>query len=228
MPELEIQSVRPSGRDLFHIICTPDSRVLASYQKAGQFFEVERGELRGYFAVASPPGRERLEFLVKDAGDLAHALCTSVAGERFVCSLAHGAGFPERDASRQNVHLFSMGSGIAPLRTLIQMHLAGAFPAQSLWLWQGAFDAGRLPFQNEYDEWSARGLNLRLCLDQPGQSATDGRKYFHGNVADALRAESPLVKDALCYWIGSKEFGAAIAAALTELGANADQILTNT
>lgn len=231
MPELEIQSVRPSGRDLFHIVCAPGAEIQASYEKPGQFFEVERGALRGYFAVASAPGQAQLEFLIKDAGDLAHALCTSAPGDRFACSLARGAGFPERDASARPVHLFSMGSGLAPLRALIQGHLAGKFPAKSLWLWQGAFDAERLPFQNEYATWSARGLHVRLCLDHPGQptaAAPQALDYFHGNVADALRAEAPPVSNALCYWIGSREFGAAITTALTELGASGEQILTNT
>lgn len=197
------------NRNYCRVICTP-----------GQFLVVTDGSSEGFFAIANRPGREHLELLVKNKGDLAEKLCAAKAGAKFQSGAAQGNGFPKPDVTKQALHLFSMGSGIAPLRALIQTYLDGEWPGNAVTLWQSAFRRESLPFANEYAAWREAGLRVFECLDDAGDAST-------GNVVDQLALHKPDLKDSTVYWIGSKPYGEAVKTAALALGLQPDACVSN-
>ncbi len=99
----------------------------AKYTIAGQFVQVkvEEDGKAGFFAIASPPDANNagvLELLVKASGDPAEAICASGDGTGVLVSDVMGKGFPvERVAGVDNVLIFCTGSGISPVKALIEV-----------------------------------------------------------------------------------------------------------
>ena len=222
MHQLSIHSIQPSGRQLFHLVCDTPDEVRDSFTKPGQFLEValdDPAEKKGFFAIASRPGAERMEFLVKAAGQPAEAICSRKPGETLYSSLAKGNGFPESGSERPT-HLFSMGSGLAPCRSVILAHLAGTHPAPGgLTLWQASFTREHLPFADEYEDWRKAGVKVELCLDE-GEGRT-------GSVVERLEELGPDLREARAFWIGSKEFGRTVQETATGLGLLPDRLHSN-
>ena len=235
--EMRLTGRRESGRNLFHLTFEADGAVLESYHTAGQFLVVELagndGETKkGFFAIASRPGADRIELLVKRSGQPATALCDTKIGAVVDCSAAQGAGFAALTGRIDHVHLFAMGSGLAPLRAFILTNLTpapvdrgrganGSTPTLSkMTLWQGSFTKADLPFRDEYEDWEAAGLEINLCLDQDVDQAS-------GNVIERLNEHAPDMRGSAAYWIGSKEFGQALRYATAKLGLPEDAIFTN-
>lgn len=99
----------------------------AKYTIAGQFVQVKAEEdgKAGFFAIASAPDVNNagvLELLVKASGDPAEAICASADGTGVLVSDVMGKGFPvERVAGVDNVFIFCTGSGISPIKALIEV-----------------------------------------------------------------------------------------------------------
>lgn len=235
---LRLIAKQESGTGLFHLSFAADGAVLESFHAPGQFLVVngpvqdQQGESKkGFFAIASRPGDERIELLIKRSGDPATALCAAAIDDEFECSEAQGAGFAPPSGRIDRLHLFSMGSGLAPLRSLILASLAadqsaGARPANApppldkITLWQGSFTRAHLPFRDEYEAWEAAGLEIHLCLDEDLDETP-------GNVIERLRDFAPDLRGSAACWIGSKEFGQALSAATAEFGLPPEALYTN-
>ena len=99
----------------------------AKYSIAGQFVQVKTEEdgKAGFFAIASAPDANNagvLELLVKASGDPAEAICASADGTGVLVSDVMGKGFPvDRVAGVGNVFIFCTGSGISPIKALIEV-----------------------------------------------------------------------------------------------------------
>jgi hypothetical protein len=99
----------------------------AKYTIAGQFVQVKTEEdgKAGFFAIASAPDANNagvLELLVKASGDPAEAICASADGTGVLVSDVMGKGFPvDRVAGVGNVFIFCTGSGISPIKALIEV-----------------------------------------------------------------------------------------------------------
>jgi len=99
----------------------------AKYTIAGQFVQVKTEEdgKAGFFAIASAPDANNagvLELLVKASGDPAEAICASADGTGVLVSEVMGKGFPvDRVAGVGNVFIFCTGSGISPIKALIEV-----------------------------------------------------------------------------------------------------------
>ncbi|MEQ9366262.1 MAG: FAD-dependent oxidoreductase [Leptospirales bacterium] len=237
---LRILSKQESGKDLIHLTCAADGAVLESFHTPGQFLVVSvpgdgSGEAKkGFFAIASRPGAEHIELLIKRQGAPATALCDAPVDSEFECSEAQGGGFAAPTGRIDHIHLFAMGSGLAPLRSYILTSLAaeesasapkknrGATPPpmSKLTLWQGSFAKANLPFRDEYEAWEAAGLEIILCLDQDSEE-------IPGNVSERLRELSPDLRGSAAYWIGSKEFGQALKEATARCGLPPEALFTN-
>ncbi|MCR9142633.1 MAG: hypothetical protein NXI24_10310 [bacterium] len=228
---LRLAAKEESGTDLFHLSWEADGAVLESFHTPGQFLVVNTPPTdaapeggKGFFAIASRPGSGGIELLIKRSGGSATALCDAEIGAEFDCSEAQGAGFAAPAGRVDQIHLFSMGSGLAPLRSYILSRMAAAggsaSPLSKVTLWQGSFAKSNLPFRDEYEAWEAAGLEIVLCLDQDLDSVP-------GNVIERLEEIAPDMRGSAAYWIGSKEFGQALRVAATECGLPEDALFTN-
>lgn len=219
MTRAEILSIKPSGDNLYHIRMSPDRVLKSSYKKPGQFLEIQLGDEKKPFAIASAPGSADIELLVKQDSGIAERLCSMKKGEAVDCSEALGAGFEVNRAVGKNTHLFSMGSGLAPIRSLILWREQRKFLPSFLTLWQGAHTREHLPFYDEYEFWEKSGILIRLCLDRNSDRPE--------KVTDALLRIRPDLSKSAAYWIGSQGFGEDIGRIALQLGLAPQMLLTN-
>jgi len=217
MAMIKLEDTKAAGTHLHHLTFSVPHEVSSSFKTPGQYIVMNEGEEKGFFAIASLPGSEQLEFLIKNQGGLAEKICQMKTGETIEASEAQGNGFDMASASGKDVHLFSMGSGIAPFRSFIQWKMAGNGNLKSLCLWQASFTKDHLPFVDEYASWQEGSVKVFECLDEGGGK----------NLHDTLNEVKPDLASAMCYWIGSKPFGEEVAKTCIELGLPENNLKSN-
>ena len=142
-----------------------------------------------FIALASPPaeGAPTHDILVK-ATENNGWLADASAGGELCMSPAMGKGFPlaaaaaaaaDASAPLESVLLFAAGSGVAPLRAVIE---SGALPCGAT-LYYGARDEPFLAYADRFGAWEEeRGVKVVPVLSQPSGDAWGGRR---GYVQDA-------------------------------------------
>ena len=212
-----------------------DPALFAPYAVGGQFVQLaETADSKpAFIALASPPaeGAPTHDILVKATENNAWLADASAGGE-LCMSPAMGKGFPlaaaaaaaaDASAPLESVLLFAAGSGVAPLRAVIE---SGALPCGAT-LYYGARDEPFLAYADRFGAWEEeRGVKVVPVLSQPSGDAWGGRR---GYVQDALKADGvPSPANSAALLCGMKPMAEAVTAALTEAGVPAEgRILTN-
>lgn len=200
----------------------------SAYTQAGQYIQAKFGEdgKAGFFAIASPPGADKengtVELLVKAQGGTAEQLCAAAAGAELLVSAPQGKGFPVGTippADVPTVLIFATGSGISPIKALIESGALQASERKDVRLYYGARDKQHLAFASSIPAWEAAGVKVVPVFSQEGQ----------GYVQDAFAKEDGIsdwsgVAAVLC---GQKDMAIAITELLTGKGVPKERILTN-
>lgn len=210
-----------SGKGMYRLLFEAEEDHLARFQKPGQFAVLTvSSEVAGYFAMASLPGKNPVEFLVKES-DSARPLLELKEGDQSVqMQKILGDGFDLSELSpERSVHLFSMGSGIAPLRSLILYLAARQVETGPVTLWQGSFTKEHLPYSDEYENWKQSGIRVIPCLDED--------ESLKKNVIESFRESGESLENAVAYWIGSPAFGEAVSHMVKEHGMKQKYLYTN-
>ena len=98
-----------------------ESAHAGSYKRPGQYVRVRIDDQEGFFAIASGPDRQdQVELLLKRGGKVADLLTAHKAGDSIEATGALGAGFPMDKAAERALLLCAAGSGIAPIRAVIE------------------------------------------------------------------------------------------------------------
>ncbi|KAG8366685.1 hypothetical protein BUALT_Bualt17G0105200 [Buddleja alternifolia] len=234
----QLINVSPAAESLFHITIdvseSPD--LAASYTHAGQYLQLRLKDpnIRPTFlAIASPPSiaasRGVFEFLVKSiAGSTAELLCGLRRGDTVELSPAMGRGFeidrispPE---NYQTVLIFATGSGISPIRSLIEAGF-GADKRSDVRLYYGARNLDRMAYQERFKDWESSGVDIVPVLSQPDDSWTGERGYVQAAFARAKRILSPQSTGAvLC---GHRQMAEEVTSVLVGDGVSSEKILKN-
>ncbi|MGK0289537.1 MAG: ferredoxin-NADP reductase [bacterium] len=217
---MEIQLIQNqiSGIDLYHLTFHVPSELSQQFQTAGQYVVLQDGDQKGFFALASKPQGDQFEFLIKKGEGFSGEIIQYQEGKTIECSPVQGNGFQFKDSEQLDLHLFSMGSGIAPFRALILQYLQDEIKAKSITLWQASFTDKHLPFSGEFADWKKGGVTIHECLDQHEESKT---------ICDHLRSVQLNLANSQCFWIGSKNFGEKLKGTLLELGLDENQLSSN-
>ncbi|KAL8463455.1 hypothetical protein ACS0TY_034198 [Phlomoides rotata] len=197
--------VSPSAESLFFITVdvskSPD--LAASYTKPGQYLLVRpRDRCVGptVLAISSPPSiassRGVFEFLVRSiAGSTAELLCQLQKGDVVELSSAIGNGFDVDRISPpdkyQTVLIFATGSGISPIRSLIETGF-GADKRADVRLYYGARNLNRMAYQERFEDWQSSGVNIVPVLSRPDDSWTGERGYVQAAFARRKRILTPM------------------------------------
>ncbi len=146
----------------------PKGRILG--QAPGQFVMVSVfgvGEMP--IVVTSSPGRSRdcFEICVRRVGDVTNALHRLQPGERMGIRGPFGRGFPLEKMRGKDLLCVGGGTGIFPLRALINQVLdAPRFFGRVIILY-GAKRPQELLFQDEFDAWAAHdNVECRTTVDR--------------------------------------------------------------
>ncbi|KAL6573760.1 hypothetical protein OROHE_002219 [Orobanche hederae] len=200
-----------AAESLFHITFdVSESPELAnSYTKAGQYVHVRLQDPYARptsLAISSPPSVAAssgvFEFLVKSIpGSTAELLCRLQKGDVVGLSAVMGKGFEIDRISPpdiyQTVLIFATGSGISPIRSLIEVGF-GADKRSDVRLYYGARNLNRMAYQERFKDWKSSGVNIVPVLSQPDDNWKGEQGFVQAAFARAKRISSPLSLPVLC------------------------------
>ncbi|KAF3640949.1 putative sarcoplasmic reticulum histidine-rich calcium-binding protein-like isoform X1 [Capsicum annuum] len=230
-------SVSPEAESLFHIsIDVSDYPELASsYTKPGQYLQlrVPNVEKPSFLAIASPPkvavNKGVFEFLVKSvSGSTAELLCGLNRGDAVELSQVMGNGFDLNQISPaetyQTVVIFATGSGISPIRSLIEAGF-GADKRSDVRLYYGARNLKRMGYQDRFENWASSGVKVVPVLSQPDNAWKGERGYVQAAFSRAKNIFTPQSTGAvLC---GQKQMAEEVTSLLVADGVSTEKILKN-
>jgi NAD(P)H-flavin reductase len=174
----------------------------------------------GYFALANAPrGDGQGELLLKrGGGGLADELIAAArVGAHLPCSAPHGQGFPVAEAHGRDVLLFAAGSGITPVRALLQYLLVQRDPDGHLALYYGQRADDDFAYVGEHDQWRSAGVHLVLCASQPSHGWNGARGYVQV-VARELELHRISTHNAVAFLCGMPSMVEAVRAELSLFG----------
>ena len=136
-----------------------------AHERPGQVVKLHTPAGEAYFAVASAPSAAGvIDLLVKRGGRVSDAaIATAAAGGTLDASAPFGKGFPIEEAHGHDVLLFAAGSGIAPIRALVQHVLACRHLFGRATLFYGQRHGGDFAYLNEHLAWERGGVRVVLC-----------------------------------------------------------------
>ncbi|KAL3644687.1 hypothetical protein CASFOL_009867 [Castilleja foliolosa] len=214
--------ISPAAESLFNItIDVSESAELAgSYTKAGQYLQLRLQDSESkpsFLAIASPPSiaasKGVFEFLIKSvAGSTAELLCGLQKGDVVELTPAMGKGFDIDQISPpenyQTLVIFATGSGISPIRSLIETGLSADKRSDE-----------------RFKDWQSAGVDIVPVLSQPDDSWKGEQGYVQTAFAKEKRIISPQSTGAvLC---GQKQMSEDVTSLLVADGVSSEKILKN-
>jgi NAD(P)H-flavin reductase len=135
------------------------------------------------------------EFLVKSiAGSTAELLCRLRKGAFVELSPVLGQGFEMERISPpedyQTVLIFATGSGISPIRSLIESGF-DARKRSDVRLYYGARTLKRMAYQDRFSDWESSGVKIVPVLSHPDDNWNGERGHVQAAFARAKRIYSP-------------------------------------
>jgi NAD(P)H-flavin reductase len=155
------------------------------HERPGQIVKVKVSPGEGFFALASAPsGDGQVELLLKRGGKVADAALTAaVPGAELLVSAPFGRGYPIEPALGRDVLLFAAGSGIAPIRALLQVLLARREEVDRIVLFYGQRHGSEFAYRSEHLGWERHGVRVVLCPS----AADDAWEGVRGRVLAVAR-----------------------------------------
>ncbi|CAN6445830.1 unnamed protein product [Victoria cruziana] len=195
-----VSVVEPAAESLFHVSIdlTDSPGLAASYVSAGQYLQVRAPECQpAFLAIASPPstcGME-MEFLIKDIdGSAASLICRLRRGDVVEIGPVMGKGFNISEISPpesfSSVLIFATGSGISPIRALIESGF-DAKKRPDVRLYYGARNLQRMAYQDRFRDWESSGVKIIPVLSQPADRWTGEKGYVQAAFARAKQILDP-------------------------------------
>lgn len=222
---------------MHQIVVDVGAAVAAGYTAPGQYLQAKVAveSKPGFFAIASAPGLasagangSSLEFLIKSqpgasAGDIA----ALASGGDIMVSPAQGKGFPIHKIPLADVDIvlmFATGSGVSPIKAVIESNLLESSKRKHVHLFYGTKNQELTAYQDQISAWEAAGVKVTQVF------SGDGKQYVQTALEAALKSglipagSEGRVGVLLC---GHKDMCTAVSTVLTELGVSKDNILLN-
>lgn len=210
------------------------------YKIPGQYVQVRAGEDGKplFLAIASAPDAEnaRFEFLIKKTDDNTWLSEKESAADGIEISQVLGSGYDIKesldsltkfDFPCQNVLLFAVGSGIAPIASAIEsgeLATKGSGGSRTARLYYGVRNEEELCFVDRFPAWESSGVEVVPVLSQPSES-WKGRT---GYIQNALEEDGvPVPRNTGALLCGMKGMTEAVSDVLTKAGVFDGRILQN-
>ncbi|MBK6685372.1 MAG: hypothetical protein IPG45_12950 [Deltaproteobacteria bacterium] len=217
-----MSTARPTGivrrlwRETPHltgVVLEVSPELAAQYTRPGQVVVLRPNDTdQIYLALASSPGEvQALELLI---GEAAMAKAKLEQGGQVHLDPPSGPGFKLEMATGRDVLLFAVGSGLAPVRPLIQHLRKNRSDYGQIILYVGAHTEQDFPYQAEYEGWKRDRIDVVRSISKPW-------------VQDRFREEAPDVRNAVAYLVGMKAMIEGVTAALVEAGLDKERIGKN-
>ncbi|KAK9837357.1 hypothetical protein WJX84_001967 [Apatococcus fuscideae] len=219
-----ITSTKPAAEGL-QSVTVDIGKLAGDYKKPGQFIQVRvNGSKPGFFAIASPPDENNqglVELLIKRQGETAEAICSVAEGGNVDVSHVMGKGFPMDKAPHETIKellIFATGSGISPIRSLIESGIIQADKRKAVRLYYGTKNESHTAFRNRIPDWQDMGVTVKHVYSD------EDRGYVQQIFKEDQAPEANVTAAILA---GQKDMADTVIHELTSLGVDKDLILTN-
>ncbi len=198
------------------------------HQWPGQVVKVRTPAGEAFFALATAPrpdGRE--ELLVKRGMPVADAaLARAAPGGLLEITAPFGKGFPLDEAKGRDVLLFAAGSGIGPIRAIVQHILARRDGFARVTLFYGQRRGGDFAYRREHLDWERGGVRVVLCPsgEDDAWQGMSGRVQV---VAPTIAFGGSAPEDAVAYVCGMTAMVDDVRRTLARAGLPPDRVHVN-
>jgi NAD(P)H-flavin reductase len=204
-----------------------DPAVAAQHQRPGQVVKVKVATGEAYFALSTAPSTDGLvELLVKRGGPVGDAVAAAIPGARLQVTAPFGRGFELEAALGRDVLLFAAGSGIAPIRALVQALLARREQVDRVVLFYGQRRGAEFAYRAEHLGWERRGVRVVLCPSDEDDTWPGVRGRVQ-EAAHALDWGGARPAQAAAFVCGMSPMVNDVRAALAEAGAPPERVHVN-
>lgn len=224
---VKVSSNEAAAQDLKKLVIDLGS-LAEGYKTAGQFVQIKVGDSKaGFFAIASPPDSNNqglVEVLIKDGppDSTANLLCNISAGAEVSVSPVMGKGFRMERAPASDhptCLLFATGSGISPIKALIESEELQAHDRKDVRLYYGTRNTGATAYSDLDDTWKAAGVDIVHVYSDDNKGYVQDVFTKGGTDFDASKACAVMV--------GHKEMCEAVTKVLESKGVAKERILLN-
>lgn len=190
----------------------------------GQVAVLRVREEQAYFAFASAPEDEELEFLVKRGFGAGGVIYEMKENDRVELVEVVGHGFALDEQKGKDLVFVAMGTGVAPLRSALRHVMKHAGEFGQLVVLYGARTPDDFCYGDEVEEWEAAGVELRRVISRP-----DGHDWSGptGYVQSLLDHVLPDLSSPVALICGSREMIGETRERLQQMGFAPEAILTN-
>ncbi|HUL57967.1 MAG TPA: oxidoreductase [Anaeromyxobacteraceae bacterium] len=199
-----------------------------THQWPGQVVEVRTAAGDAFFALATAPrpdGQE--ELLLKRGHPVADAVITRGApGGSLEVTTPFGKGFPIEEARGKDVLLFAAGSGIGPIRAIVQHLIERRDGFGRVTLFYGQRRGEDFAYRDEHLSWERRGVRVILCPSGE-DDAWQGVRGRVQSVARALAFGGSAPEDAMAYVCGMTAMVDDVRRTLARAGLPAERVHVN-
>lgn len=224
---LVITGIRDQARDVRSFDLVP-KRAVAGHGISfipGQVAMLRvNGEEPAYFAFAGAPEDPELEILVKRTIGASVLIYEMEKGAQVDLLGVAGRGFPLAAQTGKDLVFVAMGTGVAPLRSVLRHVLQRKQDFGRLVVLYGARTPDDFCYRDETESWEATGVELRQVISRP-----DGHDWSGptGYVQSLLDHVLPDLLSPVALVCGSREMIAQTRDRLQQMGFAAEDILTN-
>ena len=224
---LVITDIRDQARDVRSFDLLPENSALGhglSFLPGQVSMLRVNGEEPAYFAFASAPEDGELEILVKRTIGASVLIYEMERGARLDLLGVAGRGFPLDAQVGKDLVFVAMGTGVAPLRSVLRHVLKRQEDFGQLVVLYGARTPDDFCYRDETEGWEAAGVELRQVISRP-----DGHDWSGptGYVQSLLDHVLPDLKSPVALVCGSREMIAQTRDRLQQMGFAPEDILTN-
>lgn len=177
-----------------------------------------------YFAIASAPGQTHYDILVKRANGCSKVLFDLPVGTGLEAVGPQGKGFPLESHAGRDVLLIGVGTGIAPLRSVLGWALNRRTDYGRLTLLYGVLTPPHWCYQPEFSAWQAAGVDTHVTVTSAEQAPWPGPVGFVQDLLPTLPLDPSCTVACL---VGMKPMIEANTAALQKMGVPPERILLN-
>jgi NAD(P)H-flavin reductase len=196
--------------------------VPGQYVKLGLFSD----DVPRPIALANRPGPARLEFLIKAPDERLARILSLSPGEKVQTSTPLGPGFPIGKARGRDVWLFAVGSGVGPLKSVVEHILEDRAAFGEVVLHYGVRTVDELCFAPRFGAWLGQGVRVVPVVSRPHEG-TRAWAGATGHVQDHLPPAFVRPDDIVAFVCGLPEMEKAVIAALAQRGVGPDRVFRN-
>lgn len=208
---------------LFQITFDPE-HLAATFLVPGQYVVITMENQKPlYLVIASLLGEKQWRFIVRDSNPATHALKELPIGSSVAVSEAQGKGYPLTKLVDNNVILFTAGTGLAAIYSVVGEFLKNRSNFKEIILMHGSRFEADLPFRQEMLNWVKNDLQVYITLSQP----SDSWAFYEGHVQDILKHEALDLSSFSSLICGPNPMIKSVTEVACACGLSKDKIFTN-